>query len=233
MESATNHTAALIDRGAEDFMLETAMLKVFASDALWTIVNDTLQLYGGAGYFNDQPFERMMRDARINMIGEGANDVLRSFIGGVGLRHLGQEMLDVSKHPWKIGLLRRPNPPIPVAHSRLQPAVVQLSRQIARFARKCQRVLIEHREDVINQQFVLARLGDTAMELFVAGCVYSRMASLMAHPNHSPDQLRRDLQAGILYMNSAHRRNARRLAELSDNDDAEETRTADAFLQMR
>src|SRR5262249_56056620 len=86
MESATYHTAALIDRGAEDYMLETAMLKVFASDALWTIVNDTLQIYGGAGYFCDRPFERMMRDARINMIGEGANDVLRCFIGGVGIR---------------------------------------------------------------------------------------------------------------------------------------------------
>lgn len=230
MESATMHTAALIDRGAEDFMLETAMLKVFASDALWTIVNDTLQLYGGAGYFNDQPFERMMRDARINMIGEGANDVLRCFIGAVGLRHLGMELLEISKHPWKAGLLRRVKPPIPIAHSRLQPAVSQLSHQIARFAHKCQRVLIQYREDVVNQQFELARLGDTAMELFVAGCVYSRMVSLLASPDHEPQQLRRDLQAGILYLNSSHRRNARRLAEIGDNDDAEEARTADAFL---
>src|SRR5207244_2879295 len=166
------------------------------------------------------------------MMGEGANDVLRCLIGGVGLRHLGQEMLDISKHPWKVGLMRRPNPPIPVAHARLQPAVTQLSRQIARFARKCQRVLIEHREDVVNQQFVLARLADTALELFVAGCVYSRMVSLLNHSNNSSDQLRRDLQAGILYMNASYRRNARRLAELSDNHDAEEIRTAAAFLEQ-
>src|SRR4029077_3354758 len=159
MESATYHTAALIDRGAEDFMLETAMLKVFASDALWTIVNDTLQLYGGAGYFNDQPFERMMRDARINMIGEGANDVLRCFIAGVGLLHLGQQMLDVSRHPWKVGLLRRPKPPIPFVHSRLRPAVANLSRQIRNFAHRCLIALIRHREDVVNQQYVLERLG--------------------------------------------------------------------------
>jgi len=231
MESATCHTAALIDGGAEDYMLETAMLKVFASDALWTIVNDTLQIFGGAGYFNDLPFERMMRDARINMIGEGANDVLRCFIAGVGLRYLGQEMLEVSRHPWRVGLLRRPRPPIPVAHCRLQPAVSLLSHQIVRFARACQVALFKHREDVVNQQYVLAALGDTAMELFLSSCVYSRMTSILAHPNHDAVQTNRDLQAGILYMKSAHRRNARRLADLRDNDDAEQTRTANVFLR--
>lgn len=231
MESATYYTAALIDGGAEDYMLETAMLKVFASDALWTIVNDTLQIYGGAGYFSDQPFERMMRDARINMIGEGANDVLRCFIAGVGLRHLGQQMLEVSRRPWKVTLLRRPKPPIPVAHSRLQPSVTALSRQIVRFARACQYALFTHREDVVNQQNVLARLGDTAMELFLSSCVYSRMVSILAHPNHDAVQTNRDLQAGVHYLKLAHRRNAGRLAALRDNDDAEQNRTADAFLK--
>jgi acyl-CoA dehydrogenase family protein 9 len=231
MECATYHTAALIDRGAEDYMLETAMLKVFASDALWTIVNDTLQIYGGAGYFNDQPFERMMRDARINMIGEGANDVLRCFISGVGLRYLGQDLLDVSRHPWKVGLLRRPKPAIPVAHARLQPAVVFLSQQIRRFAHKCLVALITHREDVVNREYVLARLGDTATELFLSSCVYSRLMSVLAHPNHDPMQTYRELQTGLFYMQSAHRRNAQRLAELGDNDDAEQNRTADAYLK--
>ncbi len=91
--------------------------------------------------------------------------------------------------------------------------------------------LIRHREDVVNQQYVLAGLGDTAMELFLSSCVYSRMMSILAHPNHDVVQTNRDLQAGILYMKSAHRRNARRLADLRDNDDAEQTRTADTFLR--
>ena len=51
MEATTAQCAAFIDRGAEDFMLETAMLKVLSTEALWTIVNDTLQIYGGQGYF--------------------------------------------------------------------------------------------------------------------------------------------------------------------------------------
>lgn len=230
MESATYHTAALIDRGADDYMLETAMLKVFASDALWTIVNDTLQIYGGAGYFNDQPFERMMRDARINMIGEGANDVLRCFVAAVGLRYLGLEMLEVRGKPWKVGLLRRPLPAIPVAHSRLQPAVSDLARQISRFARACQIALFRHRESIVNQQFVLERIGDAATELFLSSCVYSRLMSLLAHPSHDAHALQRDLQSGLLYLKLAHRRNARRLAELNDNDDMETLRTAGVWL---
>src|SRR6202035_3465823 len=56
MEATTSQCAAFIDRGADDYMLETAMLKVFSTDALWQIVNDTIQLYGGQAYFTDEPF---------------------------------------------------------------------------------------------------------------------------------------------------------------------------------
>src|SRR5205823_581601 len=90
MEAATTQCAAFIDRGSEDYMLETAILKVFATEHLWTIVNDTLQVWGGKGYFCDQPVERWMRDARINTIGEGANDVLKAFIAVVGCRGPGE-----------------------------------------------------------------------------------------------------------------------------------------------
>ena len=84
MEATTYQTAALIDRGAEDYMLETAILKVFSTEALWQGVYETLQVHGGQGYFSDEPYERMMRDARINTIGEGANEVLKAFIALVG-----------------------------------------------------------------------------------------------------------------------------------------------------
>ena len=80
MQAMTAVTAGLIDRGLEDYMLETAMLKVYSTEALWQIVNDAFQIYGGAAYFTDRPLERMLRDARINLIGEGANEVLTSFI---------------------------------------------------------------------------------------------------------------------------------------------------------
>ncbi len=95
MESVTYQTAALMDAGEDDYMIETAMLKVFATDVLWRIINDTIQIFGGKAYFADEPYERMMRDGRINMIGEGANDVLRVFSALVGMRDVGLELKGV------------------------------------------------------------------------------------------------------------------------------------------
>ena len=103
MEATTAECASFIDRGFEDYMLETAMLKVWSTEALWQIVNDTIQIYGGKAYFTDEPYERMMRDARINQIGEGANDVLRAFIAMVGIKPVADQFLkvkDALSHPF-------------------------------------------------------------------------------------------------------------------------------------
>jgi alkylation response protein AidB-like acyl-CoA dehydrogenase len=230
MESATYHTAALIDSGAEDYMLETAMLKVFASDTLWTIVNDTLQIHGGAGFFTDQPFERMMRDARLNLIGEGANDVLRSFIAMVGLRGVGQQLLDVRKKPWTAAsLLRVFAPPVPANHPLLASVATDLGRQIIRFARAGRNSLIRYRESILDRQFVQARLADTATELFVASCVHSRLMGLVTQHASTADTAR-DLETGLLYLQLARRRNTQRLAELGSNDDAVVNKTAELWL---
>jgi alkylation response protein AidB-like acyl-CoA dehydrogenase len=259
MESATYHTAALIDSGAEDYMVETAMLKVFASDSLWRIVNDTLQVWGGAGFFTDQPFERMMRDARLNLIGEGANDVLRCFIAMVGMRGLGEQLQDVQKRPWTGLKLLRLAPEVPVRHETLRPFADRLARQIASFSRACQMSLIKYREGILEKQFVQARLGDVATELFMASCVYARLDALMSYPpgevekgtvpapsegpsrglhwsewfNREPGAQQRLLETGKFYLRLAEGRNRRRLEQLKRNLDADFVAVADQWLGMQ
>ncbi len=239
MESATYHTAAVIDSGAEDYMLETAMLKLFAADALWRIVNDTLQIHGGAGFFTDQPFERMMRDARLNLIGEGANDVLRLFIAMVGLRGMGLELQQVAKKPWTAGRLLRSPPRIPVfpssdarrvVHRRLKTAARMLSRQIARFARAGRNALIRYREDILDRQLIQARLGETATELFMSSCVYSRLNGIASQGDGDDAACGRDVETGLFYMQAADRRNRQRLKALRAAGDDDQNKTADAWL---
>jgi acyl-CoA dehydrogenase family member 9 len=149
MEAMTTQCAAYIDSGAEDYMLETAMLKVWSTEALWQMVNDALQVHGGAGYFTDLPLERMMRDARINQIGEGANDVMRSFIAVVGMRDVGESLkgvLSALKSPfanvstlWKFGkdqlAARLTSPNVPVQHPSLQEPAAALGARIRDFGK--------------------------------------------------------------------------------------------------
>jgi alkylation response protein AidB-like acyl-CoA dehydrogenase len=155
MEATTGQCAAFIDRGSEDFMLETAMLKVWSTEVLWTIVNDTLQIYGGQGYFSTEPYERWMRDARINMIGEGANEVLKAFIAVVGMRGVGEHLkgvLDALRRPlsnfgtlWRFGqnqVARRFSvPEIPVRSEALRADARQLAQRVRDFGRSVQDVL--------------------------------------------------------------------------------------------
>src|SRR6059036_1613761 len=95
MEAMTTITASLIDRGLEDYMIETAMLKVFTTERLWECINEAFQIHGGSAYFVDLPLERMLRDARINQIGEGSNEVLTSFVALVGMRGPGMEFKEI------------------------------------------------------------------------------------------------------------------------------------------
>ena len=230
MESATYHTAALIDSGADDYMIETAMLKVFASDQLWRIVNDCLQIWGGKGFFTDEPFERMMRDARLNQIGEGANDVLRCFVAAVGLRHLGKEMETLFKKPWEAIKFAPSRPKIPIKHEHMTYFARQIAKQIGTFSWACNTALVKHREGIINQQLVQARLGDIATELFMASCVYSRLTNLMVNGTIEEPVKMKEFRTGALYLRMARRRNRQRFDDLKGNFDAETIAVANDWL---
>src|SRR5881296_3755646 len=190
MEAMTTITASLIDRGLEDYMIETAMLKVFTTERLWEVINDAFQIYGGSAYFVDLPLERMLRDARINQIGEGSNEVLTSFIALVGMRGPGmefKEIYDTMMKPsrgqisraWTAGMNRLGAAirvsDLPVESEQLRAHARQLGRLIWRFNFAVNRALITYREPILDMQLVQERIANTAMDLFASTCVLSRI----------------------------------------------------------
>jgi alkylation response protein AidB-like acyl-CoA dehydrogenase len=242
MEATTYQTAALIDRGAEDYMLETAILKVFSTEALWQGVYETLQVFGGQGYFSNEPYERMMRDARINTIGEGANEVLKAFIALVGMRDTGMGLkasLESLKKPssflptlWNLtsdhlGRMVR-TPVVPVASPGLRPVAGALARRVARFGRTVERVLIAHGESVFDRQYVQERIADAAIALFTSACTLSRWDLALAQRRSTPAER----SAAELYLRMASRRFDESLRSLSHNDDPLTTETAKAALKL-
>ena len=66
----------------EEYDVECSMVKVWCSEMLDYVVDETVQIYGGAGYVEDYPAERYWRDARVNRIFEGTNEINRLLVPG-------------------------------------------------------------------------------------------------------------------------------------------------------
>jgi acyl-CoA dehydrogenase family protein 9 len=165
MEAATYLTAGLMDQQRET-MLEAACCKLFATERLWQIANDALQVTGGTGFMREYPYERILRDARINLIFEGTNQVLRMMIAHQGLRSVQR------------GEVRAPSSPprfaaVPEA---LTAERAELESLVPRFAARVQETLARHGERAREAQFELHRLADMVTDLFVAASVLSRAA---------------------------------------------------------
>lgn len=239
MEAMTTQCAAFIDRGAEDYMLETAILKVFATEHLWTIVNDTLQVYGGKGYFCDQPIERWMRDARINTIGEGANEVLKAFIAVVGCKAPGEKLKglrdDLLGGRWSLGKLfsgigagaklaapwLAHTPSVPVSHPDLQADARTYSALVKQLGTTLPHVFLKLKDEAVfvQSQLVHERLADIAMDLYAAACVLSRLDSLLARNGKPLTDPHADPAFGKAFLKMAFRRLKNNFAALDDNDD--------------
>jgi len=99
VEAMLYRTAGLIDamlQGREDsasllstleeFAIESSILKVASSEALDYILDENVQIHGGNGFVRDYPAERHYRDARVNRIFEGTNEINRMLIPGMLIR---------------------------------------------------------------------------------------------------------------------------------------------------
>jgi alkylation response protein AidB-like acyl-CoA dehydrogenase len=248
MEAMTTVTASLIDRGLEDYMVETAMLKVFTTELLWECINDAFQIYGGSAYFVDLPLERMFRDARINQIGEGSNEVLTSFIALVGMRGPGmefREIYDTMLKPSRAGIGRAWNagmnrlgatvriPDVPVRSSEVRWFANQLGRLIWRFNLAVNRALIVYREPILDMQLVQERIAGAAMDLFASTCVLSRWDSELQFANRNGESGAPKNHAAELFLRQSFRRIRGFLGGLNDNDDKAILTAADSALGDR
>jgi acyl-CoA dehydrogenase family protein 9 len=244
MDAMTTITASLIDRGLEDYMMETAMLKVFTTERLWEGINDAFQIHGGSAYFNDLPLERMLRDARINQIGEGSNEVLTSFVALVGMRGPGmefKEIYDTMMKPsrglgkaWTAGMnrlgatVRVPN--VPVQNERARPHARQLGRLIWKFNLAVNRALIAYREPILDMQLIQERIAGAAMELFASTCVLSRWDSELQSAGRNGDSIPPKSDVADLFLRRSFRKIRRFLTGLTDNEDKAILATANSVL---
>jgi acyl-CoA dehydrogenase family protein 9 len=219
LDCMTYLTTGLVDAGRPDLALESAACKVFGTETLWGAVNDAMQCAGGNGFTTDYPYERMMRDARVNMIFEGTNEILRLMIAGQGLAEPGRRLaLGVQPAETYGRRVSGAEAPVPMeVPGGLQSESLALSMGVADLAQTSAAALRAHGKDIRSRQLVLASLADQAIALYGQAAVLSRAcAAVESHGEQgAADELL--LARGSCRRLAARARTA--VGSLRDNDD--------------
>ena len=231
LECMTYLTTGMTDAGLEDFSTESAICKVYGSETCWRVVNETLQIAGAVGYMADFPYERLLRDARINLVFEGTNEILRAFIAFSGMQGPGQALTDVARamrEPIKgFGLLsdfaiRKARGAL--VRERLTRHHPTLGREAAIFDQYVQElgsgvesVLRRHLSDIAEMQYTQKRTADMAIALY--GLVACISRTTRAIERRGVEGARREIDLTSIFASAAERRLAHLVAAVAKNDD--------------
>jgi alkylation response protein AidB-like acyl-CoA dehydrogenase len=238
-ESTVQMMAALADRGYEDFSVEAAITKIYATEALWRTADEALQTAGGTGYMREYPYERVLRDCRINRIYEGTNDILRLYVALTALNDIGQRLKEMAgslrgifddpikgfgllydyakrRATWATGLPASASS-MGKAHLELRPEA-EIFEDLARdLAAMADRLLRKHGKNIIGKQFATRRLADVMIDLWVLACVLSRVTA--AIDAGGADEATEEIHIARVLAQQVRGRARRNFRRIDTNDD--------------
>uniref|UniRef100_A0A7N8WSD2 Very long-chain specific acyl-CoA dehydrogenase, mitochondrial n=1 Tax=Mastacembelus armatus TaxID=205130 RepID=A0A7N8WSD2_9TELE len=192
-----------MDSGATEFQIEAAISKIFAAEAAWTVTDECIQVMGGMGYMKEAGMERVMRDLRIFRIFEGTNDILRLFVALNGFQNAGNQLKSLQKalkNPLgNAGLLageiaKRAKRKAGLGtgltlqgsvHPELTQSGELTVKAIEQFGAVIEELLIKHGKKIIDEQFVLKRVADCAIDIFAMVVVLSRTSRSLSQGHAS------------------------------------------------
>ncbi len=239
LESMCYLTCGLVDRGVEDYSLESAICKVAGTEFLWYAANRSMQLKGGAGYMRDEPYEKILRDIRIFPIFEGANDVMRAFIALSGMKPVGEKLsglgeIGLGDPIGSIGLLAdyvggrikseiRPDR-INQAHPELKQHADAVSDQVKELHSISESLLREHKKGIVEAQFQQKRVSDAISDIYAQVAVLSRVTSIFEDQGVEPSGQERYIADTFCTRAAGRVRSSFR--KIEDNDDERQSAIA-------
>jgi acyl-CoA dehydrogenase family protein 9 len=207
-ESMVYMTTGNMIKGMQDYYMETAVCKVYGSEALWKVIDMGMQIAGGNGYMKEYPYERFMRDSRINLIFEGTNEILRCLLALSGVRGPSEDMKQLGKISDVSTALHDPIKSLGVftkfarkrlsnmmgsvnitrAHAEFKLDSEKFTGELGNFAIAVEDTLIKFGKKIVDNELPQGRLADMCMELYVQLAVMSRTTSILNNSKASDEQ---------------------------------------------
>ena len=157
--------AAAAVASVEEYAVECAIDKVYASEAAGLVMDELVQIYGGYGFIEDYPAARAYRDARIGRIYEGTNEINRLLVVGMLLRRAQRGRLPLLDALRRAGDTASVEPPPggsgPLAGAR---RLVEMAKTAALLTAGA--AVARYGDALGDEQEVVARLADLVIEVF-------------------------------------------------------------------
>jgi alkylation response protein AidB-like acyl-CoA dehydrogenase len=207
---------------AREFAVECAILKVEGSEALDYCVDEGVQIYGGYGFSADYPMDRAYRDARINRIFEGTNEINRMLIVDMILKKALKGELDFMRHAQAIQgeLMAIPDfgaeEETPFAQE--LKAIRQMKKAVLMVAGAAVQKYMMALE---KEQEILMCIADMTIQAYVSESVLLRVMKQHKNQSEAAETLQTDLARTYLHdsVERLHRAGRTAILAMSEGDD--------------
>jgi alkylation response protein AidB-like acyl-CoA dehydrogenase len=162
----------------DEYQIEASLMKVWDSEALGLIADDSVQVFGGYGFSSEYPPEKIYRDNRINRLFEGTNEINRMIIAGQVFKKCGNGTLVLRKD--RGGL-----PTIGSGRMAWASHAVELAKR--QFQYSTAAALEAVGQKLIENQEASARVADMAMEIYAMESAVARASKMKADSHRWAD----------------------------------------------
>jgi alkylation response protein AidB-like acyl-CoA dehydrogenase len=165
----------------EQFAIECAIMKVHGSEALDYVVDEGVQVYGGMGYSADAPMDRAYRDARINRIFEGTNEINRMLVVDMMLKRAMKGELDLMGPAMAVA---KEIMSIPDFNTEEEEGLFVAEKKVLKNLKKAALMVAgaavqKFMMTLSNEQEILMNIADMVIEIYVAESVLLRVEKLI------------------------------------------------------
>ena len=180
--------------GISHYAVEAAILKVYGSESLDYVVDESVQIYGGMGYSAETLVEKGYRDSRINRIFEGTNEINRMLVVDTALKRAMKGDFDLFGEAKKIAAdlskLKEANVAGLDYYATKIEYIKNFKKAILLVINKATEVLAKN---LVNEQEVMFNMTDMIMELYVAESTLLRVQKLEGIRGAEAVKLHRDI----------------------------------------